>query len=187
MQWRVVAVKSHERPSVSSRSRSRTGSSRSHGQGRSRTGERAGAYGYAPQKPYRPPTLGMAESSNTEGEERMNLCVRMCLCQRMESSYIGADERRREWTWTLLTTIIPIKWQLPVTAVFNVISYQCIRITVTTSSAAARRASARACGTPFSFYQLHKWSTVGPPFKLVKILIGFQCGIESLAFILWTF
>jgi hypothetical protein len=25
------------------------------------------------------------------------------------------------------------------------------------------------------------------PFKLVKILIGFQCGIESLAFILWTF
>jgi hypothetical protein len=47
----------------------------------------------------------------------------------------------------------------------------------------ARRASARACGTPFSFYQLHKWSTVGPPFKLVKILIDFQCGIESLAFI----
>jgi hypothetical protein len=46
---------------------------------------------------------------------------------------------------------------------------------------------AHACGTPFSFYQLHKWSTVGPPFKLVKILIGFQCGIESLAFILWTF
>jgi hypothetical protein len=32
--------------------------------------------------------------------------------------------------------------------------------------------------------------TSGPPlvpFKLVKILIGFQCGIESLAFILWTF
>jgi hypothetical protein len=27
----------------------------------------------------------------------------------------------------------------------------------------------------------------GPPFKLVKILIGFKCGIESLAFILWTF
>jgi hypothetical protein len=49
------------------------------------------------------------------------------------------------------------------------------------------RASARACGTPFSFYQLHKWSTIGPPFKLVKILIGFQCGIESLTFILWTF
>jgi hypothetical protein len=24
----------------------------------------------------------------------------------------------------------------------------------------ARRASARACGTPFSFYQLHKWSTL---------------------------
>jgi hypothetical protein len=46
---------------------------------------------------------------------------------------------------------------------------------------------ARACGTPFSFYQLHKWSTIGPPFKLVKILIDFQCGIESLAFILWTF
>jgi hypothetical protein len=46
---------------------------------------------------------------------------------------------------------------------------------------------ARACGTPFSFYQLHKWSTIGLPFKLVKILIGFQCGIESLAFILWTF
>jgi hypothetical protein len=46
---------------------------------------------------------------------------------------------------------------------------------------------ARARGTPFSFYQLHKWSTIGPPFKLVKILIGFQCGIESLAFILWTF
>jgi hypothetical protein len=46
---------------------------------------------------------------------------------------------------------------------------------------------ARACGTPFSFYQLHKWSTIGAPFKLVKILIGFQCGIESLAFILWTF
>jgi hypothetical protein len=52
---------------------------------------------------------------------------------------------------------------------------------------AARRASARTCGTPVSFYQLHKWSTVGPPFKLVKILIDFQCGIESLAFILWTF
>jgi hypothetical protein len=45
---------------------------------------------------------------------------------------------------------------------------------------------ARVCGTPFSFYQLHKWSTIGPPFKLVKILIDFQCGIESLAFILWT-
>jgi hypothetical protein len=29
--------------------------------------------------------------------------------------------------------------------------------------------------------------TSGPPFKLVKILIGFQCGIESLAFILWAF
>jgi hypothetical protein len=46
---------------------------------------------------------------------------------------------------------------------------------------------ARVCGMPFSFYQLHKWSTVGPPFKLVKILIDFQCGIEFLAFILWTF
>jgi hypothetical protein len=46
---------------------------------------------------------------------------------------------------------------------------------------------AHARGTPFSFYQLHKWSTLGPPFKLVKILIDFQCGIESLAFILWTF
>jgi hypothetical protein len=59
------------------------------------------------------------------------------------------------------------------------------------ASATARRGEAskrtRACGTPFSFYQLHKWSTVGPPFKLVKILIDFQCGIESLAFILWTF
>jgi hypothetical protein len=51
----------------------------------------------------------------------------------------------------------------------------------------ARRASARACGTPFSFYQLHKWSTVGPPFKLVKILIDFQCGIDSLAFICGPF
>jgi hypothetical protein len=49
------------------------------------------------------------------------------------------------------------------------------------------RARAPECGTPFSFYQLHKWSTIGPPFKLVKILIGFQCGIESLAFILCTF
>jgi hypothetical protein len=29
-----------------------------------------------------------------------------------------------EWTWTLLATIIPIKRQLPVTAVFKVISYQ---------------------------------------------------------------
>jgi hypothetical protein len=48
------------------------------------------------------------------------------------------------------------------------------------------RARARVA-RPFSFYQLHKWSTVGPPFKLVKILIGFQCGIESLTFILWTF
>jgi hypothetical protein len=46
---------------------------------------------------------------------------------------------------------------------------------------------ARACGTPFSFYQLHKWSTVGPPFKLVKILIDFQCRIESLAFICGPF
>jgi hypothetical protein len=46
---------------------------------------------------------------------------------------------------------------------------------------------ARACGTPFSFYQLHKWYTIGPPFKLVKILIGFQYGIGSLSFILWTF
>jgi hypothetical protein len=42
---------------------------------------------------------------------------------------------------------------------------------------------ARACGTPFSFYQLHKWSTVGPTFKSVKIFIDFQCGIKSLAFI----
>jgi hypothetical protein len=50
-----------------------------------------------------------------------------------------------------------------------------------------RRASARACGTPFSFYQLHKWSTVGPPFKSVKILIDFQCGIKSLAFICGPF
>jgi hypothetical protein len=62
-------VKSHERPSGSSRSRgcsrtgssrsrggrSRTGSSRSRGQGLRRTGERAGAYGSAPQKSYRPP------------------------------------------------------------------------------------------------------------------------------------
>jgi hypothetical protein len=66
---------------------------------------------------------------------------------------------------------------------------QCIRLRDTTRPrrGAARRASARACGTPFSFYQLHKWSTIGPPFKLVKILIDFQCGIESLAFILWTF
>jgi hypothetical protein len=46
---------------------------------------------------------------------------------------------------------------------------------------------ARARGTPFSFYQLHKWSTIGPPFKLVKILIGFQCGIESLTFICGPF
>jgi hypothetical protein len=119
--------------------------------------------------------LGMAESSNTEGEERGLLSrstwVWECVCQRMESSYIGAEERRREWTWTLLTTIIPIKRQSRSQL----------------ASGAARRASARACGTPFSFYQLHKWSTVGPPFKLVKILIDFQCGLESLAFILWTF
>jgi hypothetical protein len=40
----------------------------------------------------------------------------------------------------------------------------------------------RACGTPFSFYQLHKWYTVDPPFKSVKILIDFKCGIKSLAF-----
>jgi hypothetical protein len=46
---------------------------------------------------------------------------------------------------------------------------------------------ARVCGTPFSFYQLHKLSTVGPPFKLVKILIDFQCGIKSLAFICGPF
>jgi hypothetical protein len=45
----------------------------------------------------------------------------------------------------------------------------------------------RACGTPFSFYQLHKWSTVGPPFKSVKILIDFQCGIKYLAFICGPF
>jgi hypothetical protein len=32
--------------------------------------------------------------------------------------------RRGEEKGTLLTTIIPIKRQLPVTAVFNVISYQ---------------------------------------------------------------
>jgi hypothetical protein len=65
-----------------------------------------------------------------------------------------------------------------------------VTVTVSTrhGTATARRGErARACGTPFSFYQLHKWSTVSPPFKLVKILIGFQCGIESLAFILWTF
>jgi hypothetical protein len=49
------------------------------------------------------------------------------------------------------------------------------------------RARVRACGTPFSFYQLHKWSTIGPPFKLVKILIGFQHGIGSLAFIFVDF
>jgi hypothetical protein len=44
--------------------------------------------------------LGLAESSNTEGEERGLLNV--CLCQRKESSYIGAEN------WTLLTTIILI-------------------------------------------------------------------------------
>jgi hypothetical protein len=43
---------------------------------------------------------------------------------------------------------------------------------------AARPASARACGMPFSFYQLHKWSTIGPPFKLVKILIAFNAGLN---------
>jgi hypothetical protein len=42
-------------------------------------------------------------------------------------------------------------------------------------------------GTPCSFYQLHKWSAVGPPFKSVKILIDFQCGIESLALICGPF
>jgi hypothetical protein len=53
---------------------------------------------------------------------------------------------------------------------------------------ARRGERARACGTPFSFYQLHKWSTIGPPFKLViKILIGFQCGIESLTLICGPF
>jgi hypothetical protein len=49
------------------------------------------------------------------------------------------------------------------------------------------RARALACGTPFYFYQLHKWFTVGPPFKSVKILIDFQCGIKSLTFICGPF
>jgi hypothetical protein len=40
---------------------------------------------------------------------------------------------------------------------------------------------------PFSFYQLHKWYTVGPTFKSVKILIDFQCGNKSLAFICGPF
>jgi hypothetical protein len=43
---------------------------------------------------------------------------------------------------------------------------------------ARRGERARARGTPFSFYQLHKWSTIGPPFKLVKILIGFHAGLN---------
>jgi hypothetical protein len=90
-------VKSHERPSVSSRSRgrSRTGSSRS--RGRSRTGSEQARTGTLPKNLIghlsragslgrRGPeatahanrvraklALGMAESSNTEGEERFLL------------------------------------------------------------------------------------------------------------------
>jgi hypothetical protein len=39
----------------------------------------------------------------------------------------------------------------------------------TTRHASPRLGHARACGTPFSFYQLHKWSTVGPPFNYLFI------------------
>jgi hypothetical protein len=38
--------------------------------------------------------------------------------------YRRRGEEKGERTWTLLTTITPIKRQLPVTAVFKVISYQ---------------------------------------------------------------
>jgi hypothetical protein len=50
----------------------------------------------------------------------------------------------------------------------------------------ARRGE-RARVTPFSLYHIYKWSTVGTPFKSVKILIDFQCDIKSLTFICGPF
>jgi hypothetical protein len=53
---------------------------------------------------------------------------------------------------------------------------------------AARQASARArVARPSPFTNFTSGPPLVHPFKLVKIFIGFQCGIESLAFILWTF
>ena len=43
---------------------------------------------------------------------------------------------------------------------------------------AARRASARACGSPSSSYRLHKWCTRSPPFKSVEILLNSLYGIK---------
>jgi hypothetical protein len=85
------------------------------------------------------------------------------LCQRRESSYIGVEERREGMNLDAAD-----------------------RLASATARPGEASESARAWHA-FSFYQLHKWSTVGPPFKLVKILIDFQCGIESISFILWTF
>jgi hypothetical protein len=190
MQWRVVAVKSHERPS---------GSSRSRWCSRSRWGllaedvvvlevvvladrdvdvqkspknliarlSRAGSLGvgnvYLCQRGV-PESLRMCICARGRSPSRIARrweCVsvperstwkleNVYLCQRKESSYIGAEERRREWTCTLLTTIILIKRQLPVTAVFN-------------DTPTARRASARVWHAllllPTS-QVVHHWSTL---------------------------
>jgi hypothetical protein len=100
-------VESHERPSGSSRSRgrSRTGSEQarmgtlpknligrlSRAGSLGRQGSEATAHASSVRAKL---ALGMAESSNTEGEERDLLSRSTCLCQRRESSYIGAEERR---------------------------------------------------------------------------------------------
>jgi hypothetical protein len=152
-------VKSHERPLGSSRSRgcSRTGSSRSRGRGRSRTGKRAGAYGYAPQKPYRPPIPSrIARQTRFGGNCSRKPCARKACVGK------GGEQSRSR---SRLST-----------------RHDTTRLASATAMAWHGKASERARHA-FSFYQLHKWSTVGAPFKLVKILIDFQCRIESLAFI----
>jgi hypothetical protein len=100
-------VKSHERPSGSSRSRgcsrtgssrsrrcSRSGSSRSRG-GRSRTRERVGAYGYAPQKPYRPPIPSrIARRTRFGGNCSRKQCARKaCVGNDREQQHRGRRER----------------------------------------------------------------------------------------------
>jgi hypothetical protein len=44
----------------------------------------------------------------------------------------------------------------------------------------ARRASARACGSPSSSYRLHKRCIRSPPFKSVEILLNSRYGIKPL-------
>jgi hypothetical protein len=77
------------------RGRSRTGSSRSRGRGRSRTGKRAGAYQYAPQKPYRSPIPSrIARQTAIGGNCSRKQCVRTaCVGNGREQQQRGRRER----------------------------------------------------------------------------------------------